>query len=233
MDAVRAAYNRLLAQFGPQHWWPAASRFEVVVGAVLMAQTSWTNVATAIDRLREAGLLSPRALANAPPATVARLVRVAGLYRSKPKRLREMCDHILRASGGDVDAWLDARETAELREELLGLGGVGPETADSILLLAAGRPVFVVDAYTRRIGQRLGWFDNDDYAAIQRFFEARLPPDVAVQRVPRPHGPAREGALQAPAAVRLVPTERDVLLLSGDKGKRWPGLPEAGCDSAR
>ena len=178
MDPVREAYDRLLRRFGPQHWWPAKTRFEVIVGAILMPQTAWRNVEAAIENLRRAGLLSPAAIAAAPVGKLRRLVRVAGLYRTKPGRLKALCSYLVRASAGDLDRWLDTRDTAEARRELLALEGIGPETADSVLLYAAGRPVFVVDAYTRRIGRRLGWFATDDYAEVQRYFEDRLPRDA-------------------------------------------------------
>jgi len=178
VNPVREAYDRLLGHFGPQYWWPAWTPFEVIVGAVLMPQTAWRNVAAAIENLRRAGLLSPSAIAATPVAELRRLVRVAGLYRAKPRRLKALCAHLSRAAGGDLERWLASRDTAELRDELLLQEGIGPETADSILLYAVGRPVFVVDAYTRRIGQRLGWFATGAYAEVQRFFEAALPSDA-------------------------------------------------------
>jgi len=174
-------FDRLSRRFGPQHWWPAETPFEVVVGALLMAQTSWGNVEAAIENLRRAGLLEPRALASAPLGTVRALVRPAGLYRQKPGRLKGFCRHLLRASGGDLDRFF-SRNFEAIRRELLGLEGVGPETADSILLYAGGFPTFVVDAYTVRIGQRLGWFTTDRYDDVKAFFESRLPRDVARYR---------------------------------------------------
>jgi len=174
-------YDRLLRRSGPQHWWPAETPFEVVVGALLMAQTSWRNVAAAIDNLKQAGLLDPRALAAASVETIRALVRPAGLYRRKPGRLKGFCRHLMRVARGDLDRFF-ARDLETVRDELLGIDGIGPETADSILLYAGEFPTFVVDAYTVRIGRRLGWFATDRYDAVKAFFESRLPRDVALYR---------------------------------------------------
>ncbi len=174
MDRARIVYERLLRHYGPQGWWPAETPFEVVVGALLMHQTSWRNVEAAIGNLRAAGLLDPQRLASASVARLRRLVRVAGLYRTKPKRLRAICRHLVKAWGGDLSAFL-ARPTDLVREELLRLPGVGPETADSILLYAGGHPVFVVDAYTMRIGRRIGILGTEDPEEAKRAFAAKLP----------------------------------------------------------
>ena len=172
------AYRRLLAEYGPQRWWPARTPFEVIVGALLMQQTAWANVELAITNLREAELLDPHALASASPSAIRRHVRVAGLYRTKPARLKAFARHLVERCAGDLAAYF-GRPTAEVRADLLAQDGVGPETADSILLYAGRHPVFVVDAYTVRIGTRLGWVATDDYAAVQRYFEGRVPRDVA------------------------------------------------------
>lgn len=178
MDDPSVAYRRLLDHYGPQHWWPAETDFEVVVGALLMQQTAWANVERAIANLREAGLLDVHALASASAAAIRRAVRVAGLYRTKPARLKAFCRHLVDRCDGDLAAYF-RRPTAEVREDLMAQDGVGPETADSILLYAGRHPVFVVDAYTVRIGTRLGLFGARGYEAVQRFFESRLPRDVA------------------------------------------------------
>lgn len=172
-----AVFRRLLAHYGPQGWWPATSRFEVIVGALLMAQTAWRNVEVSIANLRRAGLLTPRALAEAPIPRIRPLVRPAGLYRTKTKRLRAFCRHLLEISDGDLDRFF-RRDPATVREELLALDGVGPETADSILLYAGDVPTFVVDAYTVRIGRRLGLFDSERHADVKRYFEVAMEPDV-------------------------------------------------------
>ncbi len=181
MDRTREMYDHLLAAYGPQHWWPAETRFEVIVGALLMPQTSWRNVEAAIRNLRDAGLLDPMRLAAAPVPVVRRHVRIAGLYRTKPARLRAFCRRLIDRAGGDLDRYFD-RPTQAVRADLLAQAGVGPETADSILLYAGGHPVFVVDAYTIRIGGRIGLFDGDAYEPVRRSFEDRMPRDVDVYR---------------------------------------------------
>lgn len=177
MARVRTVYEALLAHYGPQAWWPADTPFEVVVGALLMQQTAWTRVEEAIGNLKAAGLLDVRRLARADVPTIRRHVRVAGLYRTKPARLRSFCRHLLARADGDLGRYFD-RPTAEVRADLLAQPGVGPETADSILLYAGGDPVFVVDAYTVRIGTRLGLFTSAGYPEVQSFFESRLPKDA-------------------------------------------------------
>jgi endonuclease-3 related protein len=170
------AYDRLLARFGPQHWWPAETRFEVVVGALLMQQTAWRNVEAAIGNLRWAGLLSPAGIAGASVPELRRYVGIAGLHRTKPRKLKRFCRRLMEF-GGDLDAFFD-RDPAAVREDLLAQEGVGPETADSILLYASDTPTFVVDAYTVRTAGRLGWIGTDGYDAVKRWFEARLPRDL-------------------------------------------------------
>ena len=179
LDREREIYHRLLRHYGPQHWWPADSPFEVIVGALLMQQTSWRNVAEAIRNLEEAGLLDVRALASAPIPVIRKHVKVTGLYRTKPTRLRDFCRHLLARSGGDLRRYFD-RPLEAVREDLLAQSGVGPETADSILLYAGGHATFVVDAYTIRIGRRIGLFDSDDYGDVQRHFDAHVPRDLGV-----------------------------------------------------
>jgi len=178
MDRARAVYERLLDYYGPQHWWPAETAFEAIVGALLMQQTSWRNVEVAIRNLKRTRLLDVRALAKAPVPVIRRQVRIAGLYRTKPARLRAFCRHLLDRSGGDLARYF-ARPTDVVRADLLAQDGVGPETADSILLYAGGHPVFVVDAYTERIGGRIGLFRTGEYRAIQRHFEKRVPRELA------------------------------------------------------
>ena len=177
MNRARTIFEGLLAHYGSQRWWPAETPFEVIVGALLMQQTAWRNVATAIKNLKAADLLGIHALAAAPLPVLRTQVRIAGLYQTKPARLRNFCRHLLERSGGDLDRYF-RRPTPEVRADLLAQDGVGPETADSILLYAGGHPVFVVDAYTIRIGRRIGLFATDEYPMIQRFFERRMRGDV-------------------------------------------------------
>jgi len=181
MDRTHAAFQRLLDEYGPQRWWPAETEFEVIVGALLMQQTAWANVERAIANLRDAGLLDVHALAAASPSTIRRHVRVAGLYRTKPPRLKAFCRHLVDTCDGDLAAYFD-RPTDVVRADLLAQPGVGPETADSILLYAGRHPVFVVDAYTIRIGTRLGLFTTQAYDAVQRHFETHLTRDPDAYR---------------------------------------------------
>lgn len=178
MDRARHVYRRLLQHYGPQQWWPAETAFEAIVGALLMQQTSWRNVEVAIRNLKRAELLDVRALAEAPVHVIRKHVRIAGLYRTKPARVRAFCRHLLDRSDGDLARYF-GRPTGVVRADLLAQDGVGPETADSILLYPGGHPVFVVDAYTGRIGSRIGLFRTGEYQAIQRFFEGHVPRDLA------------------------------------------------------
>lgn len=180
MRDVRDVFDRLAVRYGPRHWWPAETRFEVIVGALLMQQTAWRNVEAAIGNLKRAGLLSPAAIAGAAVPEIRRHVRIAGLYRSKPRRLKRFCLRLMDF-GGDLDAFFD-RPMAAVREDLLAQEGVGPETADSILLYASKTSTFLVDAYTVRIARRLGWIDTDRYGAVKAWFEGRLPRDLRLYR---------------------------------------------------
>jgi len=171
-------YARLFEAFGPQHWWPGDSPFEVAVGAVLTQNTNWKNVERAIDNLRRADLLEPAALYEVPPEELEELIRPAGYFRVKTRRLRSLLELIVEGYGGSLEAMF-ATGLAALREELLGLHGIGPETADSILLYAAGLPSFVVDAYTHRVFARHGWIGFDyDYQMTRDYFQDGLAEDV-------------------------------------------------------
>ena len=176
--ALADIYQRLLERFGPQHWWPADEPFEVIVGAILTQSAAWGNVEKAIENLRGAGALSPQALRALPKAKLAALVYPCGYYNAKALKLRALADWLGNHYQDDLDR-LFALDAAELRRQLLSVHGIGPETADSIILYAAGKPVFVIDAYTRRIFSRLGLAPNkDSYSAYQKFFEDNLPQDV-------------------------------------------------------
>jgi endonuclease-3 related protein len=173
-------YRRLLTAFGPQHWWPGESPFEVMVGAILVQNTAWKNVERALQNLRDANLLAPGPLHDLPQAELEELLRPAGYYRIKSARLRHLLDFLLQRYDGSLEAMF-ATDLATLRQELLSIHGVGPETADSILLYAAGRPTFVVDTYTKRVLARHGWIDFDaDYNAVKDYFESQLEDDVAL-----------------------------------------------------
>jgi len=184
MKTLRArllgVYRALLEAFGPQHWWPADTPFEVMVGAVLTQNTAWRNVERAIGNLKRARLLTARALATVRREELACLIRPAGYFNQKAARLQGMAQWLVRRSGGSVRRLFRTPPEA-LRRELLSLKGIGPETADSILLYAGGVPVFVVDAYTRRVFSRHGFFAADlPYERIRAFFERALPADAAL-----------------------------------------------------
>jgi len=171
-------YRLLFDAFGPQHWWPGETPFEVVVGAVLTQNTNWQNVERAIKNLRRADVLSPRALYNVPVEELEELIRPAGYYRVKARRLRSLLEFLVEQYDGSLEAMF-AANLPDLRRQLLDVHGIGPETADSILLYAGGLPSFVVDAYTHRVFARHGWIDFDaDYHRIQDYIEGELPRDV-------------------------------------------------------
>lgn len=174
-DELIDLYQRLLDAYGPQHWWPAESAFEVVVGAVLTQNTSWKNVEKAIASLKEAGQLELDKLASMPQDELAGLIRSSGFFNVKAKRLKNLCGWMQAQGGLDgVAQW----DTGRLRQALLAINGVGPETADDILLYAFERPVFVIDTYTRRLLHRLGLAEGgEDYETLRQMFEACLPAD--------------------------------------------------------
>ena len=173
-------YRRLFDALGPQHWWPGQSPFEVMVGAVLVQNTSWQNVKRAIENLRQADLLEPHALYAVPEEQLQELIRPAGYFRIKARRLRSLLEFFVRRYDGSIRTMF-CTELATLRKELLGVHGIGPETADSILLYAGGLPSFVVDAYTYRVFTRHGWIGFDaDYSQIQDYFQTGLPDDAAM-----------------------------------------------------
>lgn len=175
---LRKVYDRLRNRFGPAGWWPGETPFEVCLGAILTQNTSWTNVEKALEVLRRRRLLSFAKLRGLSPSRLAPLIRSSGYYNVKARRVRAFLDFLGREYGGRAEDM--GREEAEtLRAKLLAVDGVGPETADSIVLYAAEKPLFVVDAYTRRIFTRLGLLAGDEsYDAIQRFFMDRLRPNT-------------------------------------------------------
>jgi endonuclease-3 related protein len=175
---LQETYERLLDAFGPQNWWPGDSPFEIMVGAVLVQNTAWRNVERAIANLREANLMAPRLLYAVPPAELAEMIRPAGYYQVKTKRLRNLLKFVVEEFDGSLDAMF-ATSLSTLREQLLSIHGIGPETADAILLYAGGLPTFVVDTYAHRVLARHGWIGYDaDYHEIKELFESALPQDV-------------------------------------------------------
>ncbi len=170
-------WTRLRDVYGVSRWWPAESPFEVMVGAILTQNTAWTNVEKAIAELRQAQLLTPEAIAATPPDRLAPLIRSSGYFNVKARRLKALAEWVCLNGGL---AALEAVPTEDLRERLLAVKGVGPETADDILLYAFCRPVFVIDAYTRRIFSRLGAIVGDEpYETLRRRFEDAFGDDVA------------------------------------------------------
>ncbi|MBI2957992.1 MAG: hypothetical protein HYY32_04030 [Chloroflexi bacterium] len=167
-------FQRLLAAYGPQHWWPGETPFEVTIGAILTQSTAWKNVERAIASLKLRGLLDPGELRRVPVARLAEAIRPSGYYNVKAKKLKAMAAWL--GAQKDSFAALSRRDIASLRLELLSIWGVGEETADSVLLYACNKPVFVVDAYTRRIMARLGLLPpTTDYAGCQALFMNNLP----------------------------------------------------------
>ncbi len=176
-EALTDIYNRLFDHYGPQHWWPGETPFEVIIGAILTQSTAWANVEKAIANLKASGLLDPISLDEIATAKLATLIRPSGYYNAKAVKLKACVERLNREHDGSLDN-LFALDTGELRKELLSIHGIGPETADSILLYAAHRPVFVIDAYTKRIIGRLGLApSSDSYEAFQQLFMENLPHD--------------------------------------------------------
>ena len=177
---VREVYERLLARYGAQGWWPAATVFEMIVGAVLTQHTAWTNVERALGRLEGAGALTPEGMRALDDATLADLIAPAGSRARKAATLRGFLAWLDATYGGDL-ARMQAVPAAVLRPQLLALPGIGPETADCIVLYAAGQPSFVIDAYTIRLLARLGvCAPTVRYPDLQARFHAALPPDAAL-----------------------------------------------------
>ena len=171
-------YDSLYAAYGPQNWWPADTSFEMIIGAILVQSTAWKNVAQAINNLKSAELLTPERLSECPQDMLEALIRPSGYYRAKAKKIQAFLDHLRHHYMNCLDSLL-ARDLSTLREEMLSIYGIGEETADSILLYAAGKPIFVVDAYTYRLLTRLGWTEGRyHYGKLQKIFMDTLPMDT-------------------------------------------------------
>jgi len=213
LPILRQYFDALFRAHGPQHWWPGRTPFEVIVGAILVQNTSWINAASAIANLRQAKLLRPSALEKVPQPKLARLIRSSGYFRQKARKLKQFVIFLRKEHRGSLAAMFHT-PTAKLREQLLRVHGVGPETADSILLYAANHPVFVVDAYTRRILQRHGLaHGKESYEEIRRLFEKKFTQRFPnLQRISRPDRPHRQ---------ELLPNPRPALL------PMRPGAPPA------
>jgi endonuclease-3 related protein len=177
-ETLSEIYRLLYDAFGPQHWWPGETPFEIITGAILTQNTNWTNVEKAIANLKSAGYLTPDTLHHIGLTQLAELIRPAGYFNIKAKRLKSFVDWLFENYGGEL-ANLQTIGTDRLREELLAIKGIGRETADSILLYALDRPVFVVDAYTARITLRHRLIEpGADYEQLRQLFESNLPQDV-------------------------------------------------------
>lgn len=175
---IHNVFETLLAHYGEQHWWPAESRFEMMIGAILTQNTAWTNVEKALSNLRKNDALNFQTLENTPRERLIKWIRPAGFFNQKAVYIQEMVSNIRNRFNGSLDA-LFALEPFELRRELLAWKGIGKETADSIILYAAEKPVFVIDAYTKRICRRHGWIDDKaKYDDVAELFTQHLPEEV-------------------------------------------------------
>jgi len=176
-NLLMRVYYKLHKAYGPRHWWPGETSFEVMVGAILTQNTSWRNVEKAIQKLKGKGVLSPEGLHHLKKSELARLIRSSGYYRIKADRLKSFIDFLFGQYDGDLKRMKNERQEG-LREKLLGVKGIGPETADSILLYGLKKPIFVVDAYTKRVFSRHGVIsEKASYEEVQKVFMEHLPPD--------------------------------------------------------
>ena len=176
MNRVYEIYKDLYDYYGPQHWWPADDWFEVTVGAILTQNTAWNNVEKSIENLKQRDLLEPEKLSKIKEDDLAQLIRSSGFYNLKSKRLKNFLEW-LKKYDYDIDK-IKLKSATSLREELLSIKGIGKETADSILLYAFEMPVFVIDAYTKRMFSRLGLILGKEYDEFQDFFKKNLTKDV-------------------------------------------------------
>jgi endonuclease-3 related protein len=236
-NEIRQYYRVLYRAWGAQHWWPADSPFEVVVGAYLTQNTAWTNVELALAKLRGAGLLSVEGIRRVKPAKLERLIRSSGYFRQKTRRLKTFVAFLDKEYSGSLDR-LFAQPTDSLRSQLLELNGVGPETADSILLYAGNHAVFVVDAYTRRILSRHGIVpEQAGYEEIRDLFQRSLAPlaeeqpELAAAIEPAPRGTAHPpSTMSTSQRTMLVQVYNEMHGLIVGVGKHYCGKSKAACD---
>ena len=163
----------MLDAFGKQNWWPADSPFEVIIGAILTQQTSWKNVEKAISNLKNEKGLNPEFINNLKSHKLEELIKPSGFYRIKAKRLKNFLEYFLKKYNGEVEQ-MTKKDMIKMRSELLGINGIGKETADSILLYALNKEIFVVDNYTKRIFSRLDIIETHDYEKVREIFEKSL-----------------------------------------------------------
>ena len=205
-EEIRKYYAALYRAWGAQHWWPAETQFEVIVGAYLTQNTAWTNVERALANLRRAQILSIEGIRDVTLSRLQRLIRPSGYFRQKAKRLKTFVAFLDDRYEGSLEK-LFSQPSEKLREELLSLNGVGPETADSILLYAGNHPVFVVDAYTRRILDRHGIVpEKVDYEQIRQLFQLSLGPvaieqELSPAQARKPLESGIRGAAHSPSAM--------------------------------
>jgi endonuclease-3 related protein len=238
---LRRYYNALYRAWGKQHWWPAETQFEVIVGAYLTQNTAWTNVERALENLRAANALNVDAIRKMRLSRLERLIRPSGYFRQKAARLKTFIAFLDQHYGGSLDRMF-SEATEKLREELLSLNGVGPETADSILLYAGNHPVFVVDAYTRRVLERHAILPaTASYDDIRELFQRALQP--IAQKLSRPReNPAPQleagfrGAAHPPSAIStarrtaVVQVYNEMHGLIVGVGKHFCGKSQPKCD---
>ncbi|ACL68977.1 endonuclease III domain-containing protein [Halothermothrix orenii] len=168
-------YHRLYKKFGPQHWWPADSRFEVIIGAILTQAVSWQNVEKAIENLKKHKVLYPEELLHLEEEILAKMIKPAGYYNMKARKIKAFINFLFEDYGGSLDEMFQ-EPLSKIRDKLLEVYGIGPETADSILLYAGEFPVFVIDAYTKRIFSRIGYIEeNIGYHTLQKMIMDNLP----------------------------------------------------------
>jgi endonuclease III related protein len=240
-NTLRQFYSVLYDAWGTQHWWPAETPFEVIVGAYLTQNTAWTNVERALANLRATQLLSVEGIRSVRLARLERLIRPSGYFRQKARRLKTFVAFLDRQYGGSLEE-VFSQPAEKLRKELLDLNGVGPETADSILLYAGNHPVFVVDTYTRRILDRHDILDGKaDYEEIRQLFERSLAP-VADAQKSKPVKIAKQlesgfrGASHPPSAMStskrtaLVQVYNEMHGLVVGVGKHYCGKSQPKCD---
>ncbi len=173
-------YDRLFKSFGKQHWWPGDTDFEIVIGAILTQNTNWTNVEKAIKNLKKAKMFTPRKLHEIDISRLAELIKPSGYFNVKARRLKHFIEWLFQKYNGSLSRMFK-QDYVKLREELLSINGIGRETADSILLYAAQKPTFVIDAYTKRVLVRHELIPEDyEYEEMKAFFEENLPEDVSL-----------------------------------------------------
>jgi endonuclease-3 related protein len=233
-NEVREYYRVLYGAWGPQHWWPAETHFEVIVGAYLTQNTAWSNVELALAKMRHAQLLNIEGIRRVTLPRLERLIRSSGYFRQKASRLKTFVAFLDQQYGGSLDR-LFSQPTGKLRDELLSLNGVGPETADSILLYAGNHPVFVIDAYTRRVLQRHSILsEKADYEDIRELFQHALTPQAAqpVHHMESGTSPAAHlpSAMSTAQRTSLVQVYNDMHGLIVGVGKHYCKKAKAACE---